>query len=517
MTNAIISARVSTREQAEEGYSLQAQLKLAIDYAERQGFNVVDRYIFSESASGKQYRKEFNKMMDAVKKTKTPVLICEKVDRITRHPKDSLMLNDWLDEDETRQLHFVKQGLILHKYAKSNEIFNWDMQVAQARFISNNISEEVLKGFDQKAYEGWSPASRKRGYKTTGETGKKTWAIDTSEQSEAPYIKQAFKLYNTGHYTVVSLSRHLATLGYKPNGKAIPKNSLHSVLTDCFYCGEFMWKGKHYPNGKHEPLISKNLFHSVQDRLGRKVAGKYRKHNFLLKGMCTCAECGRSIVGERQKGNHYYKCTRYNTPCTQRKCTREEVLEEQIGKLMAELQCNDKRLLKWVSKALRATNKPQANQRKQQVKKLQAQELVIDNRMSEAYDDKVDGKITEEFYVKKHNEYSKELTQIRVDIEKLKNKKQSKQYSYSHIFELAQTGAERYLNSTNVEVKREALQTVFSNLQIKEGIVVPQYVKGMEAIAKYGKNNDWLGRRDSNPRMSVPETDALPLGDAPMM
>lgn len=57
-------------------------------------------------------------------------------------------------EINTRQIHFVKQSLIIHKDAKSSEKFMWDIYLALARQYSNNLSEEAKKGLNEKAEQG---------------------------------------------------------------------------------------------------------------------------------------------------------------------------------------------------------------------------------------------------------------------------------------------------------------------------------------------------------------------------
>ena len=471
---------------------MQAQVKLLQEYSDRKGYDVIERYIVPESARGVQERTLFNAMMKNLKKSKATVLLCEKVDRITRNFKDAVRVNDWLEEDTERQIHFVKQNLVIHKHSKSHEKFQWDIQLVLARQYSNNLSEEASKGLLQKAEEGWCPASRKRGYITTGVTGKKTWCIDDSEASDAPYIRRAFQLYDTGEHTLLSLSKQLYEEGWKArDGGKIGKTTLHKLLTDCFYCGEFMWKGKRYTSAKHKPLISQELFDSVQEKLSRKVAGKYRKHNFLLKGMCSCGECGRTIVGQKQKGHSYYSCTRYNTNCSQRKYVREEKLEKQIIKILKDLQCSDKRMLEWVRKALKENHQYEIDARSKEIAALQKREKELLQRTDAVYEDKLDGKITEEFYNRKSGQYSGELRQVRKDIKKLTEANKKYMNLGSAIFELAQASAKIYESCESEVEKRGLLHDVFSNIKIKDGNIVPDYKNGIQLVAARAKNDDW--------------------------
>ena len=95
---------------------------------------VVKKFSVPESASGEQERKLFNELMDyLLEHPQVKAVICEKVDRITRNLRDAVKIDDWLVEDEGRQIHFVKQNLIIHKNSKSSDKFMWDIHIAVAR------------------------------------------------------------------------------------------------------------------------------------------------------------------------------------------------------------------------------------------------------------------------------------------------------------------------------------------------------------------------------------------------
>lgn len=98
MEQAILWARVSTKEQAEEGYSLDAQIKLLREYAKNNELRITKEFIVPESASGRQERKKFQEMLVYLENHQNiKHLVCEKVDRITRNFKDASKLDDWLN------------------------------------------------------------------------------------------------------------------------------------------------------------------------------------------------------------------------------------------------------------------------------------------------------------------------------------------------------------------------------------------------------------------------------------
>src|SRR3990167_2725072 len=245
----ILYCRVSSKEQEETGYSLPAQEKLLSGYSERTGYSVDKVFAISESASGKKQREVFTQMMQYVQKQGLKIIICEKVDRLTRSFKDAVMIDEWLEDDEERQVHLVKDSLILHKNSRSQEKLNWGIRILFAKNYIDNLSEEVKKGQKEKISQGWLPTKPPLGYKTVGEKGHKIHVID---EEVAPYIKQMFTLYATGNYSTLSLCEKMYKLGFRSRaGGKVVKSKIHKLLSDPFYYGKFVWKGEIH-QGKHE-------------------------------------------------------------------------------------------------------------------------------------------------------------------------------------------------------------------------------------------------------------------------
>jgi DNA invertase Pin-like site-specific DNA recombinase len=134
---AILYCRVSSKEQEESGYSLDAQEKLLKEYTIKTHFTVDKVYRISESASGKQVRNTFNEMLSYINKRRIPVVLCEKIDRLTRNLKDAAIISDWIAGDSNREIHFVKELFLVNKNTRAHENLVWDMKVAIARFYSN--------------------------------------------------------------------------------------------------------------------------------------------------------------------------------------------------------------------------------------------------------------------------------------------------------------------------------------------------------------------------------------------
>lgn len=395
-------------------------------------------------------------------------------------------------DNSNPKVHCVKQGLILHKDSKSHEKFQWDIYVALASQYSNNLSEETKKGLYEKAAQGHYPGNQKRGYRTIGDIGHKVWFVDTDSQ-DAKFIPVAFELYDSGNFTLKTLSQRMFEQGWKSSvGKPISASEMHNMLTDCFYCGQFIWHDKRY-EGKHTPLISKEMFYRVQDRLNRKLTGKYRKHAFLFNdGLLICGECGRYVTAELQKGHSYYHCTKHATNCSQKKYMREEKIEEQVLQILNSLVINNPKLLEWVRKALKENHSSEIDYHRTTVKDLDEQLLQVNKRLNTLYDDRVDGVINKEFYEEKKRQYEEQQQAI-LDA-KENHVKANIDYMQLgiNLFELSQKGPELYSERALPEEKRELLNFMFLNLKLKDEKVIPTFQNGFEVIARHVESGDLL-------------------------
>ena len=136
-------------------------------------------------------------------------------------------------------------------------------------------------------------------------------------------------------------ARSASTLGLRASrGKKLSKTAVWNLLTNPYYYGVIRYNDRLYTeNIQHDPLVSKELFDRVQEAIGRRRKGKYRRHLFAFGGcVMVCGDCGSPITAERQKGHVYYHCTGTRRGCTQRSWSREEVVAEQFTSLLTRLR-----------------------------------------------------------------------------------------------------------------------------------------------------------------------------------
>ena len=472
--------RVSSKEQEETGYSLPAQDKLLEDYADKKTFRIAKKFSISESASGKKQREIFTEMMNYTRQNNIKIILCEKVDRLSRNFRDAVKIDDWLEKDEERQVHLVKDSLILHKNSRSQEKLNWGIRILFAKNYIDNLSEETKKGQAEKLAQGWLPQKPPLGYKTTGEKGHKIHIID---ETKAPFVKKMFELYATGDYSLNKLSKEMYERGLRTlAGNRLVKSRLASLLSDPFYYGEMKWNKEIY-QGNQEAIITKDLFDKTQEALRRKNAPKYSKHSYLLKGLIQCEECNGMITWEKQKGTTYGHCNHYKN-CSSKKWAKETEIEKQALKKLDQLKVKSTKLNEWIRNMLKEAHKEEIGYNTTSLNELNIKHEKLQNRLDKLYDDKLDEKISEEFYEKKSKQYSKEKEGIVQSIQK--HSQSSTQYFELgvNIYKLSQRGKEIYLKTKKEEEKRQLLRLVFDGLLLYEDKLTIKYSPAFEILAK---------------------------------
>jgi site-specific DNA recombinase len=475
----VIYARVSSKEQEETGYSLPSQEKFLKEYAERKGLSVVKVFSISESANGQKQRKIFNEMIKNINEKKIKIIICEKVDRLTRNFKDAVLINDWLEEDEEREIHIVKSGITLHKNSRSQEKLNWGVQLLFAKNHIDNLSEEVKKGQMEKIEQGWLPTKPPLGYKTIGESGHKIHIIDNQK---APLVKKMFTLYATNQYSLSKLTEKMYEEGLRTQGgNKLVKSRLADLLASPFYYGKIIWNNKAY-QGKQEPLISEELFKKVQSIKGRKTTPKYSKHFHLFRGIIRCTECGGLLTWDKKKGIVYGRCNQYRK-CSRTKYAHEEYFINNISSKLKELLIKKPRLSEWIKVALREHHSEEINYRRNIIKDLNQRKTNEQRKMSRLYDSYLEGDMEKDLFKQKKKEYEENINDIDGSIVKQSQERVKYFELGMNLYEISQK-APLLFKKGSPEDKRKLLSFIFSRIEYNKETLEYEYNTAFRVLSQ---------------------------------
>lgn len=478
---AVLLARVSSKSQEAEGYSLNAQESFLREYAASKNLHIVRMFKIAETASKQIERTTFHELLTYLNDGKANHLIVEKTDRLTRNLKDAVHIDDWLESNEDRRLHLVKEHSEIHKNAKSDVKFMWTIHLAVAKKYTDNLREEVAKGVKQKLAEGWFPASPPVGYKTVGDTGKKIHVID---KDVAPLVKYMFQRYLEPSCSLEKLTREMAAKGFGSKyGNPMSRSHIQKTLKNPFYIGVNRWCGVEYP-GNQEPLISEEVFEAVRVKMHRKNAPRYNKHNPDYKGVFKCTECGGLITWEKQKGHWYGHCNSHRkfNGCPKKPWIRQDRIEEKLLPMFDSLLCPSPAILEWVKTALRARHMSSMNLHAQSTENLRKQLDIIVRKKDILYEDRLAERIDSAEYDKRHNQLHEAEKKARLDLT-LVNDTKNRQFEHGmKLLDLSQD-ASKVFPTRSPEQKRIILSKLFSNLSINGNTLEVEFSELASAIA----------------------------------
>ncbi len=405
----VLYARVSSKEQEQEGYSIQAQLNLLRDYAAQERLEILKEFTDVETAKVAG-RMQFNAMLAFLKKSQgCRTLIVEKTDRLYRN------LKDWVTIDDLGlDIHFPKENVIIGPESRSSEKFLHGIKVLMAKNYVENLGEEPSKGMREKAKSGVWPSVAPMGYHNVeGADGKRTIA---PHPVQGPVIQKLFEWFATGDYTLKALAEKVRQEGLCFGTRQVNVSSLHVVLRNRIYSGEFDWKGVRY-QGTYEPLVTRSTWQRVQDRLEDRFESRHRKylHDFTFSGLVRCGHCGCSLVAELKKRRYvYYHCTGYKGKCNE-PYAREEVLAEQFATTLKSLVIPET-VLKWLDQELTFSLEKDERIQQRTVKSWQDEWDRLQGRLDAMYEDKLDGRITSEQFDRKAKDIRSKQQALRTKI-----------------------------------------------------------------------------------------------------
>ncbi|MGC1954466.1 MAG: recombinase family protein [Gammaproteobacteria bacterium] len=283
-----------------------------------------------------------------------------------------------------------------------------------------------------------------------------------------------FEWYATGRYSVREITRMARAegLAFRRTGNPVPQSSVHKMLRNPIYMGEFVWDGKTY-EGNHEALVGRELGDKAQAVLDGRYTNRNRKpkRDFAFTGLIRCGHCGCSMVAEIKKSRYvYYHCSRAKGKCPE-PYTREEVLEERwFAELLDRLRFDDE-VLAWVSKALRVSHGDEKQHHEDAIRRIQAEYDRLQNR------------IDTDFFDRKAAEWREEQRKCLDLIRAHQDVNQTYLDEGNRLLELAQKVGSLFRKQPPAE-KRRLLSFVLSNCTWKDGQLIAAYRQPFDLLAK---------------------------------
>ena len=492
--NAVLYVRVSSTAQ-EEGYSLDAQEKLGRDYAQRKNLSIVRSWKVSESA-WRSERTAFNQLVEYAKRhDEVKHIIFDVTDRMTRNDFDKLKICT-LIKDFEKTVHFSRTGKVFDRNSGSEDEFMFDIEVAVAKKMSNDISRKTKMGLLEKADQGLYPSVAPLGYRNNS-----VIHLIEVDEDRAPFIRRVFTLMASGSYSLDVIAKMLYQEGFRgKKGRRVGKSGIEWLLKNPIYYGAFRWQGQ-VRSGSHTPLITKDLFDRAQAALHGKARPHANRRGFAFNNLAVCGKCGCKVLGEiKKKQFTYYHCTFSKG--------RHEgwgyVPENRIAHLFepsVKAVTLDAETVDWLKDALRETDTKSQGLRENRIASLQKELERASQRLSRLYDAKFDGELDEEAFKAKEGEYRANITEIKAILNGLSKVNPNWYENASRILELSNRLYPQYLKS-KYEDKAAILKFLASNYTLVDATIVPTYRKPFDKIAEGLSRPSWLPELCNNKNFS---------------
>ncbi len=493
--------RVSSNEQS-EGYSLEAQNHANCEWAKRKGYVIVDSIEYVETASKQKERKRFREIINRIRKEATiDGVVFHKVDRACRNLTDLAMLEN-LEAEKNKHVFFATQEFPQNAAGR----LSVGVMGVVARWYTDNLGEEVNKGFRSKIEAGEYPHRPPYGYRTVKES--KGSRLPTPDPEKAENIRTIFKLMASGKYSIDTLREELFQRGmcFSASTRRWTRSHLAKLLRHPFYIGKILWHGKVY-EGKHKPIVNEQVWQKVQKILdGRNNTKCHKRRKFTYgHGLIKCSGCGYSITAEMHKQQYsYYICSqrRHRDHPVKPAWVPESLIESQIVSMLDKLIL-PKEVYDWVIEYLKRISTQEGVDTQKELKSLKRKISESQNtvdalllRAAQAEDSLADG------FMRLARQRQSEMALLQRRFEQTKSGLQEDTGEPLKILELAQLLSRQYVTLKPPQ-KRQIADSVFSNLELDDVTLCAEYRLPFAILAKNANPPLNYARQDSNLRPSV--------------
>lgn len=478
-------SRKSSEDKERQILSIGSQIEWAKEFIDKNGLKIKKKYHEDKSAETPYQRKEFDAMVQDVRKGIINAIICWKLDRLARNPEEAGIILGMLKRGEIKRI-ITSDRIYL---SEDNALLSYiDFGIADQ--FTRDLSKNVKRGLLTKLKMGWYPSRAPLGYLNTI-SREKGENIIVSDPERFDMVKQMWQMMLTGRYTPPQIAEiankewHFKTRTTRTFvGKPLARASIYkNIFNNRFYCGYFeypMGSGNWY-KGMHTPMVSEEEFDRVQSLLGdNRSRPRPLTRRFAFTGLMRCGNCGAAITAEektkRQKNGNvhyyiYYRCTkRIDESCPERTIELKE-LTSQIDTVIHGITISD-RFRDWAVKYLHEVRQNEARSYEQSFAEKQKRVLNIAKQMDSlllkySSAENVDGSlISDSDYKNLKTALMNEKRTLEGDIDNHSREMEQWLELSERTFNFARYASTWFANG-NLETKRAIFACLGSNLILK--------------------------------------------------
>lgn len=399
-------ARVSSREQEQEGFSLEVQEDGFREYG-RQNKAVVDPiFRIAETATKTEERRKFKEMLHFAKKYANEYdgILFYKIDRAARNLKDLVQLEE-LESDYDLPFIAITQPF---QNTPTGRMARRTLATIAA-FTTEQQSLDVRDGIARRVAEGWFPSNPPFGYRNRRIN--KRSVVETHPEN-AYKVRRIFELRVINRLTVPEITAKLYEEGlfYADSKPRFSESKVNSILHDQSYLGYIWFRGEWHP-GRHERLVDKLTWDQVRVSFQEQ---NYRSHELVYASrLVVCGYCGNVVTGEEKfkdtkcgpKSYVYYRCSRYSRAGHPRIRIPEAQFDAQVEKWVRPFASPTPEISAWlrmVARSILANRFPHEQVRASETKRLLS---LIETQRDKLLKKNLSGAITDQRYEQQSAEF----------------------------------------------------------------------------------------------------------------
>jgi DNA invertase Pin-like site-specific DNA recombinase len=481
MKHFVAFARVSSREQQREGFSLAVQEDALKRYAQQAGGDIVRLFSVAETASKKAERKTFRELLAFAKQHAREIdgVLFYKIDRAARN------LFDYVELERLESDHAVP-FISVSQHTDNNPAGRMMRRTlaSMAAFYTDQQSVDVREGHARRVQEGWFLGKAPYGYRNVRKDGRGLVELDPET---AENVRRIFHLFAYEPLTLDGLVSRLHGEGrqFRRTMPKFPRSSVHNILLDRAYIGELEYKGQWYP-GKHQALVDRATWNRVQVLLGGKT---YKAHELTYAGgIMRCAHCGNLITGEQvmkkstRKQYVYYRCTMYNVGDHPRIRLTEADLDRQVLAVFRSIR-QPVEVRDWFGEALRDWSKSERGESQTQTEQLQREMTQLRQQEDRLLNLRLLDEINGDTFARKSTELRDRIADLSLKVEATDRNRSEQAELAIKVFELSQALEQKWVVA-DYAAKRQILEMVFLNLKLDGVSLCYEIRKPFDVLAK---------------------------------
>ena len=488
-----IYIRVSTEDQAKEGYSLEVQKEYLESFAKRESYEVFKVYCDDGISAYSTRRPALQELLTDAKLRKFDLVLVYKLDRFSRNLKDLLNL---VDELAACGVAFKSATEPFDTTTSAGKLM-FQQLGSFAEFERNRIAERVFPGMLKGVQQGNWQGARYSPYGYRYNKANKLLEID---EQEAKIVKLIFEMCLAGK-SIRFITEYLTKKKYRNRkGNIFSTKLIGDILKNRIYTGKLVWNRHHYDKnqktkkgyayvknpsvkiiiaqGKHEALISEEDFNLAQEKLKqRRIEIKRKKSDYPLSGILYCAKCNHRYLGISSISNHrigekkrWYRCNgpqRSFIKCKNKAVKAEDIEPKVVALIDCLLRSETLKKSRWTT--VTGANFPAFEKISEvELDKLKNRLKINRQKQSKLTDAYLENLLSEELYKQKNEGLRQEEEQLQkhIALQELREVERERSNDYLNRVEEFISGYDPNQKELSLDQQKQVARLLFKNIKI---------------------------------------------------